>query len=264
MTGEEKAREIADKLRKEKETGKQNSVVPLTESTMAAVMQNAEMAKMYSESASIGSDNLGGELPLLKIHSVGKSTTNELADGSEPKDGYFFYKPTAEQFETVRCHILSISKGFRSKGVEEGTEVFNQILSGEMIGESGEFKPFMMYMTGMKLAPMWEFGKVLSKYTHAKPLSIPMFAMTVKLTAKKSEKHSFGKSWIVDFELEKNADGSPVLVVDPGEFQYLRDSAQGIEEVVEHLIYAKTNKAGTAKPVEPALPGGNGVEEIPF
>lgn len=272
MNGIDKARAVADGLRKETEAEKKESeqTKALIVNDLKSIQENEALAKMYSDSAQVGAENLAGELPLLKVHSVGRSESI-LADGSEPTDGYFFYKPTQEQFESIRCHVLTISKGFKAKGLEGGkAEVFNQILSG-IILDGKEMKPFMMYMTGLKLAPMWEFGKEIAKYTRVKPMGIPIFTLTVKLTTERV-KNSFGKSWIVKFEVEKNDGGNPVLVGDPGEFQYLRDAVDGIEGVIENVILQKEIKpqdaqpvpAKEVKPVEPALPGGEGVNEISF
>lgn len=236
---EEGEKLVAEKKAKEEEAKK---TTELAVNSLSAIQQNAELAKMYSDNAQVGAENLSGESPLLKVHAVGRSTKNELSDGTEPNDGWFFYKPTGEQFETVRCHILTISRGFRAEGMEEkGKEtrsVFNQIVSGVIMTE-GEMKPFILYMTGLKLKNLWEFGKEAAKYTRAKPVSIPMFALTVKLTTEKVA-NSYGKSWVINFEIEKSADGTPVLVLDPGEFQYLKDHVDMVQDTISRLIAVKT------------------------
>lgn len=199
---------------------------------------NSSLAAMYQESSKLGAENLGGETPQLKIHSTGRSNRNQLANGAEPNDGYFFYKPTGEQFESVDCHILTISRGFRAPGLEEGKpDVFNQIVGG-LIVDNGEFKPFVMYFTGLKLSYLWDFGKDAAKYTRAKPISIPMFALTVRLTTEKIA-NNFGKSWIIKFEILKNEDGSPKLVLDEGMFVFLKQSYESAEDMVSALVTAK-------------------------
>lgn len=224
--------EVEEKNEKELETKKK------VESELAQIRNNDALAKMYNDSASVGSENLGGEIPQLKIHSAGRSQ-NELADGSEPTNGAFFYKPTATEYKTVDCHVLTISKGFRAPGFgdNETKKVFNQILGGVII-DDGEYKPFLMYFTGLKLSNLWEFGKQIKKYTHAKPVSIPMFAMTVRLTTVQKA-NEYGKSWVVEFEVVKNEDGSPRLVLDEGLFQFLKDSVQQTEEMIQSVIDAK-------------------------
>jgi hypothetical protein len=242
--GYKKAKEVSDKLKAEtaeeqarKEANKEVAVKELNQ--MAELRNNTQLAQMYSENATVGAENLAGELPLLKVHQVGKSTKNELSDGSEPTDGWFFYKPNAEQFQTIECHILTISRGFKAAGLEDGKEIFNQIMAGVII-DNGDYKPFIIYMTGLKLSYLWEFGKAANKYTHQKPIPIPMFALTVKLTTEKIA-NNFGKSWIVKFEIEKGEDSVPKLVMDPGVFQFLKDNVTTVKETIESLIAAKTN-----------------------
>jgi len=232
---------------------------------LAIVNANAELTQAFKDNAEIGAGNLSGALPLLKIHATGRSSTNELADGSEPEDGYFFYKPTQEQFPEVTCHILTISRGFRSPGVndQEKKEVFNQIMSGVII-EENELKPFMMYFTGLKLQNLWNFGKEASKYTKGKPLPIPMFALTVKMTTEKIT-NSFGKSWIVNFEIAKDENKALKIVTDMGLFQFLKDHVLTMEETIENIIRTKTNPEGEEgmeeRPVEEVTVNG---EAMPF
>lgn len=211
-----------------------------TESSVESLLKiNEELAELYRKNASIGSESLAGESPLLKIHAAGRSSTNQMEDGKEPNDGWFFYKATKEQFQSIDCHILMISKGFRAEGIER-TNVFNQIMAG-IITNNDALKPFLMYFTGIKLSNLWAFGKEISKYTHAKPIPVPMFALKVRLTTKK-ETHKYGTSWVVNFEVLKNEDGSPILVTDMGRFQFLLDSVNGVQETIESLIKNKSTE----------------------
>lgn len=248
MSGLDKAREIADKLRKEAEVEKAQKEVAIQDAKtqLAAIQSDPVLAQMYADNAKVGAENLGGELPVLKVHAVGKSSTNELADGSEPEDGYFFYKPTQEQFKEVDCHILSISRGFKALGMPDSRgkrrTVFHQIMGGVIVN-GGEYKPFIIYLTGLKLGPMWDFGKEAAKYTRAKPFGIPMFALTVKLTTKK-EVNTYGKSWVINFDIQKNEDGSVKLVSDPGEFQFYKDGVEDVERTIALIISKKEIKEG--------------------
>ena len=112
-TGVEAARETAGKLRKEQDAKKENEAKAMAtvKNELDKIRNNPELAKLYQDNAKVGAENLAGELPLLKIHAVGRSLKNELKDGSEPNDGWFFYKPTQEQFQEIECHILTISRG---------------------------------------------------------------------------------------------------------------------------------------------------------
>jgi len=239
MGAKDKLRERTKKLKVSMKEKKDKEVAE-AKSSLVAMQNDPELVKMYKENAEVGSKNLVGEMPLLKVHKVGKSTANELADGGAPEDGWFFYRPTREQFRYVECHVLSISKGFRSEGMEGKKDVFNQILAGAII-DNGDIKPFITYLSGLKLANMWEFGKEASKYTKAKPIPIPMFALKVKLTTEEKS-HKFGKSWVIKFEIIKNENGSPVVVTDPGRFQFLRDQVEVVEDTIAKLIVARSTE----------------------
>lgn len=205
---------------------------------LAAIKANPTLAAMYAENAGLGAENLAGSLPLLKIHATGKSDSNTLSNGEEPNDGYFFYKPTQEQFNGVLCHILTISKGFRAPDMN-GKDKFNQIVGGVIV-EGGDYKPFIMYVTGMKLSNLWEFGKAASVYTKNKAFPVPMFTLAVKMTTEKKDS-SFGKNWIINFEIVKNEDGTPSLVVDPEEFRFLKENVSTVEDTIASLIAAKAS-----------------------
>ena len=227
---------------------------------LAALKNNSQLATMYAENAQVGAKNLAGELPLLKVHATGRSIKNVLSSGQEPNDGWFFYKVTAEQFEIVRCHILTISRGFRAEGMEGKEDVFNQILGG-LILDGDDIKPFIMYFTGLKLSYLWEFGKEANKYTHAKPVPIPMFALTIELKTEKVT-NSYGKSWVVKFEIVKDKEDIPILVMDPAKFQFLKEKVEKVEDTIASLIATKANKEGeeVIEPVHEVPPP----DDMPF
>lgn len=237
--GFEQAKAKADELKKEA-TEKKEIVKEEVEKTLAVVRANSDLAKAYQEAAKMGADNLGGSSPMLKVHSTGKSQSNELADGTEPNNGWFFYGPTAEQFKEVECHILSISRGYRAIPLNQKPgqkNQFNQLITGVILNE-GRMLAFISYITGVKLSKMWEFGKEAAKYTRAKPISIPLFALRVKLTTGQVDSN-FGKQWAINFEIMKNEDGSPVVVTDMGEFTFLKNMVEQMEEVMDAIISRK-------------------------
>lgn len=206
------------------------------ETALAAIQRNPVLADLFMKNAKVGSENLGQSLPLLKIQSAGKSQDNMLANGKEATDGFYYYKPTKEEFETVTCHILTISRGFRADGLNNKKNVFNQILAGVIVNE-GKFAPFMMYFTGTKLQSLWNFGKDASIYTKAKPIPVPIFALTVNMSSEKV-KNNFGSSWIPKFEIVKEND-FPVVIQDEKLFMKLRDHVSMVEDSIEALIDAK-------------------------
>lgn len=263
---EQKVKELNQETQKTVEVKQEEKALAISQ--LDSIRSNSELAKMYNENAMLGADNLSGELPLLKVHATGRSTKNELSDGSEPNDGNFFYKPTGEQFKTLTCHILTISRGFYADGIdkEKPKKTFNQIIGG-VIMDGEEMKPFIFYATGLRLKPMWEFGKSISKFTKMKPVGIPMFAMTARLTTEKV-KNDFGSSWIVNFELEKNEDGTPKLVTDIGEFQFLKNHVEMVKETIESIIESRTAAKEADDDLDIVLPTSStkvvGSEDFPF
>lgn len=244
MNAIDKAREVRNKIAADAKVDKNQPSEPTGPEEMAnalaTITGNADLMKMYAESANIGSENIAGEsLPLLKIHSAGKSLKNELANGEEPHNGYFFYKKTQQEYKEVMCHILTVSRGFRADGIEGKTNVFNQIVGGVIIDDV--YKPFLMYFTGSKLNNLWEFGKEASKWTKAKPVGVPMFALTVKLTTEKVVDGA--KNWfVVKFEISKDMSGNPELVTDKEDFQMLRDNVKTVEDMIDRLIANKATE----------------------
>ena len=259
-TGFDKAKETRDKLAGAVKTENQVAEINMNQA-LDNISKNESLAKMYAESAGLGSENLGGEsLPLLKIHSAGKSLKNELANGEEPHNGWFYYKKTQQEYKDVYCHILTISEGFRADGVEGKTNVFNQILGGVIIND-GDFKPFLMYFTGTKLQNLWDFGKEASKWTKAKPIGVPMFALTVKLTTEKVVEGA--KSWfVVKFDISKDTNGNPELITDEGEFSMLRDNVGTVKEMIDRLISSKATEDIAQLPDKSFDSEGNEIKDI--
>jgi hypothetical protein len=273
MTAQEKAREVADGLKAEKVAKEEQEAKAVSEvrSQLAIVEDNSNLAAMYNESANVGAENIGGQsLPILRIHAAGKSTNNELEDGTEPLDGSFYYKPTKEDLGSeIDVHILTISRGFKTEPMEGSDKeyTFNQIVGGII----GNDKPFVMYFNGTKLQNLWNFGKEAGQYTRRKPVAFPMFSLKVKLTTKKGEKGKYAAPWIVNFKILRDEEQKPLLILDEGEFQYIKDSVAVMEETIANVIAAKelrpTVGAVAAQPIvgevaEDDLPPAP--DDIPF
>ena len=234
---------MLDFLRKEdaqekKETEVNNMV--MAKQTLDMIRQDKELVDLYNANADAGSEHLASELPVLKVHALGKSTENHLPDGSEPNDGWFFYKKTQQQYQYITAHILSISRPFRSEGIDGKKNVFNQLMTGIITNDEGN-KPFVMYVTGTKLERMWNFGKAAAKFVRAKPIAIPLFALTIRLTTEKIDT-KYGKSWVINFEIVIDENGSPAVVTDKGKFEFLRNMVDMLGETVENIIAAKESK----------------------
>jgi hypothetical protein len=264
LTGLEKARAKANEIRGE--VNKVKEEVKKEEEAKVALMNmqvDPELVKMYKDNAEVGSENLGGALPLLRVHS-NRSTSNKLADGTNPNEGWFFYKPTKQQFETVTCHILTVGKGFRKEGLQAGKEVFNQLMAGVII-DGKELKPFIMYVNGKKLNGLWDFGKEASQYTKAKPVGIPLFALFVKISTRQV-KTDFGPAYELVFEIEKTEGGFPRVVTDVGECVFLRDMVEGVTDTMASIVSAKIDEEEDVvqKAKEAGLVGEEVKESTPF
>lgn len=227
----------ADQVAKESvEVAKQQA----GQNELEAIRNNPELNSLYKDAATIGAENLAGQLPMLKVHTSGKSQ-NELADGEEPTNGSFFYVPTRSEYKELDVHILTVSKGFYAPGMaDKGKDPepkFNQLVGGAIIDTDG-FKPFMMYFTGSKLSRLWEFAKEAKQFTSN---GIPMFALTVKLKTEKVT-NDYGYSWVIDFDIVKAEDGTPTLIHDVDTFKYLQNNVPMLQEMINSIITTKENK----------------------
>jgi hypothetical protein len=244
MTGEEMARETAEKLKRQKtENATKDLAMSDLKSGLVNVSENSELMKMYQESADVGAENLSGEMPLLKVHSTGRSQSL-LANGKEPANGSFYYKPTKREFINPTVHILTVSHGYKAPGMvdkktgKKGDDKFNQLVGGVIV-DGPDLLPFTMYFTGMKLSRLWAFGKEANKFTKLKPVPIPLFALSVKLTTEQVDS-DYGKVWVVNFEILKTDDGFPVVITDASLFQFLKTSVVKVQESISSIVDAKT------------------------
>lgn len=243
MSGFDEMKQVADKIKEEvaEKQEEQKKEIVEAKTSLQRVQGNEMLKQLYAASAGIGTENLAASVPLLKIHSTGKSSTNELADGSEPNNGWFFYTKTQEQFQTVNCHIVAISRGYRTEGMadpktQEKRSVFTTLMAGTIIKEE-TLMPFYFYLSGKKLQGMWDFGKEASQYTRNKQLQIPLFALTVKLSTVQ-EKTDYGKTWVLKMDIVKDETGFPVLVDDEKTFKRLLASVERAKQTMDNIIQA--------------------------
>lgn len=258
MSTKDQARETADRIRREVEAEKNNEVEAVAKAKLqlAAIRENPELAALYKAHAKLGSENLGGSAPYLRIHTA-NSTANELPDGSYPKDGQYFYAPTKQAFDKITCHILTVSKGFKvwqeDKKTGDKKLQFNQIVGGIII-DKGEQKPFLWYINGLKCQPLWKFGKEANEFTRA---GIPMFSIVVELSTEQV-KSDYGMKWVPVFEIVKE-DGQPQLVLDVETFNELMAGVAKLEESIASLISSKASE--DEEKVVPTPIEGKNVEE---
>lgn len=246
-SGYDEAKQKRDELAKEitGEEEKEKTQMAEVKQSLQIVAGNPALAKLYQQHAALGADNLGADLPLLKVHITNKSQNNHLEDGTEPQNGWFFYRPTKSEYEDIICHVVTISRGFRADGLQGKKNVFNQILAGIMLND-GDMKPFLMYFTGSKLQNLWNFGKEASKYTKSKLTPIPLFALTVHLTSQLVDNVEYGgKMAHVNFEILKDESGAPMVIADVATFQFVKEQVERMQETIDNLIQAKSTEEGT-------------------
>lgn len=207
---------------------------------MQRLLENAELAMLFNKTGTAGSEELGGTLPVLKIHTLNKSK-NTLMNGEEPQDGYLFHTVTRKEYEFVDAHIVAVSKGYYAPAIEEGNkDVFTQLVSGYILDE-GEYVPFIMYVTGTKLQNFWEFGKEINPYTHMKPTPLPMYAIKVRIYGNKERVDTdYGKVKVFTFKVQRSEAGFPLFEMDEGRAKFLADSVDQFKDQMNNIISKKS------------------------
>lgn len=197
----------------------------------------ADLVDFYKENAGVGSENLSGALPQLKINE--SNSHNEMADGQEAPAGTFFYSPTKEAFETVKVSIMVISKGFYGIQKNEDGSLpkrddgsiktdFTQLVGG-MILESQQ--PFVMFVSGTRLQKMWDFGKEIKPFTK----QVPMFSFEVELGLEKQKQGS--RVWhIVTYKVTRDAKGQIQLLGDREMLAMLRAGVDSMKDMFDGFI----------------------------
>lgn len=253
MTAIDKARETAAKIKAEVEADKaktageveqvKNELATVSVGGMALQLDAATLQFMQ-ENQGKGIENLGESFPTLKIFTSGKSQ-DLLADGTEPTNGWFYYTKTMEQSQTVLVHLLTISKGYRADGLEDDPknpghkkQIFNQIMGGVMFPD---MMPFIMYMSGKKLQPMWDFADEIKVFTKNKACPIPMMLLQVKLSTER-EKNDFGYSWVPKFELVKDAQNIPYIERDANNQRILAQMYEKISIVIDDIVNRRASE----------------------
>ena len=103
-----------------------------------------------------------------------------------------------------------------------------------------EPKPFWIFISGQaRVNALWEFQKELRAYNNA---GIPSFPLLVKLTTGKGPepaKKTQSRATVVNFEVEKDDEGSPIIVTDNAEYLALRENVHSQDEYIEAYINRK-------------------------
>lgn len=235
MTGLDKARETATKLKDQSEKEKIEKAKGTGETALTE--HNPEWQRLMAADARQEMESSGGSLPFLKVYVANRSQVT-LADGREPTNGWFFYVPTREQYQEVYCHVLHISRGFRAEGManEEGIKKdrYNQIVAGIILND--EPKPFWMFISGQaRIQKLWEFQKQLRTLNAA---HFPTFPLLVKLTTEKVKTEK-SPAIVVNFAVQLTDDGKPEMNLSYPEYMELRNQAHKQEKYVGEYIVRK-------------------------
>lgn len=232
-TGYSAAKETAEGLRKE--TNKELMVAE----AKSALGIPENLPAMYAGDKGMGAENLADSLPLLKIHYANQSTGNTLVDGSEPHNGWFYHTKLHQEFQKVQCNVLFISQGYQGKRLNpapgQKETQFTQIMAGILRQENLSPTPFLYFLKGLALAPMWDFGKRINALTR----QMPMFALITEITVSQQKTDAGNKVFVPAFDLV--LDGTSVkLVTDEGEYQFLKEIYNDMKERVDSIINTRS------------------------
>ena len=255
MSGKSDWNKTGKMLHKEepKKEVEKEAIEPIRKEEMAKYDEN--FAKMLESDAREEAERLGGiRLPYLRIFVANKSTAL-LVNGEEPKDGNFYYVPTKKEYESVECHILHISKGFRMEALPDENGViktpYTHMVTGIITNDPEDYVPFVLTIQGQaRLAAVWDFQKILSKERGGK---VPTYAMKVVMTTEKVKiKDNKGierTARIPKFEWKRDENGNIEYITDPKLYQLIRSKLAELESLVNsHIQQVRTDDPETDQP----------------
>lgn len=205
---------------------------------------STDVAAFFKTNADVGSDNLSGSIPQLKVTEA--LSTNQGVDGQNLPEGCFYYTPTREDFKTREVNIITISRGFYAMSNDKIPKPkFNQLVGGVL---SDTNQPFVMFFGGTRLENLWKFGKEVNPFTKNKERPIPMFAFRVEIGLEKI-KTDGGSNHVVTFKLIRNEKNQIQIATDIGKLTFLKDSAASLEEMFSSFISQKEVDKVTGEPM---------------
>ena len=209
---------------------------------------NKEIADFFKKNAKVGMENLAGEsLPALKA--VESNSKMELANGNRPSIGYFFYTKNKKEYENLEVSIMSVSRGYYAKGMNKGDKPkFQQIVSGIILDT---MEPFIIYTSGKRLPPLWDFAKIIAPYTHREN-PIPMMGFKIKLTTTKY-KHEYGYSHYINFDIVKDENNNIKIITDIGMLEIIEHGNETMRISIENLIEKIEVDRETGMPIKVGL-----------
>lgn len=244
---EEKERQERAAMAAAEKQSKKNQEKALAQVNVQGLSVPSEVADFFKNNANVGSENIEQSVaPILKVV---EGMTN-LPEGVEPKLGHFYYAPTTEQFKSLQVSIMTISRSFYAEGISKDGEpkkaVFNQIVAGVILET---MQPFMMYVTGLRLQPLWNFASDMSVFTKHRTYPIPMFAMKVNLSTERVKNSVGAYNYIVKFSVDRTDDGHPQVIDDLETLQQIRAGIDKVEDSIDRIIYRKEVDKQTVTPL---------------
>lgn len=251
------ARKVVEKIKKDKAAEENKPMVndknpnAITTVEVQGIAVPSSVADFFKKRASVGTENLAGDsVPQLKI--VGGNT--DLPEGVTAAKGDFYYTPTQEVFKSLDVVITDISRGYYAKGLDQpgkpAKAVFTQLVAGIILEG---MKPFVMYLSGLKLQPMWDFGKEIKPFTKSKTSPIPMFAIPVTITTVIVDSN-FGKKHTLKLTINKIssfANGVQVRFISDMDTLAIID--KNIENMSEMLTSIVTNSEVDRNTLQPLV-----------
>lgn len=190
----------------------------------------ADLVDFYKENAGVGSENLAGSIPQLKV--TESNSQNEGVDGQYIAAGEFYYSPTKESFKSARVSIMAISRGFYAMDNQKDPKPkFTQLVGGMLLDT---LQPFVMFVSGTRLQNMWNFGKEIKPFTK----QVPMFSFEVELGLEKV-KTDYGTNHVVTYSVVRDSKGQVKLLSDRELLNMLRNGVESVQDMFDSFIEQK-------------------------
>lgn len=235
MTGKDKAKAVAEKLKAEVPKPETAVEKPLREGEMAVI--DEKMRAMMMQDAKKDVEENGAILPFLSVY-VANRSTSKLANGQDPQDGNFYLSSTQEEFKDPLVHIFHISRGFRQlKKDDKGGQkaVYEHLVSGVIMDD--QMKPFFMHVSGShRLELLWDFRNAVRKLNNR---GIPTFSLLVKLETEKISFKADGQdrvARVIHFDMSRDTTGNPEVIDDPELYMQLREKAADLRSYEDQYI----------------------------
>jgi hypothetical protein len=234
---------------------------------------SSEVMDVFKEDAKAGLEdvNLSGTIPQIKL--THKQSDTKLMDGSSATPGKFFYTMTKEEASTVDVHILYM-RNADLPSFNKANLQLNIVLAG-MIAETK--LPFIMYVKGLSLRPMWDLQKEINSFVSHPNRPIPMYALVIRLSTQIRESKEYGKQTVMQFDILRDEKGNPAIETNMEIIQKIKQQLVNAKEMVnrgvelslkewnnDHQEIAATENHGEIVEGEKVVESEDISDQIPF